>query len=542
MKRIIALILLSLLFLTSCQTTPVDTSEPAESTPTDVFYIDGELPDIGEFSSHRPTGRFYPEITTDFIPSNEYGEIIPYIGKYKIYSRGSATSASSSYGFCTPDGKIVMDATPQISHISFNETNDGFGYYTFDRTLENNDYYSPLDKYIIPLSGNWCITLPQGSSVASADNGFIVTRVKHDTVYRDDATYSVYNAVLYDYNGNEIVTIENVYSVGNLMFELLPVKVYENGKSPYYYYNIDGETVLGPYSYCSSFNKNGIAFVENTDGTYELIDTKGNPVIKEKYESIGSITSDNGETQIFTAYINDTEVSILDSKGNHFLTVVSSENLRYHFPENGDIIVSYYIGSNRYVYTNLSDDTDFKSIEYGVTPNSYSYNDDVYIYSDKDKKRGIIFDGDGNTIAAVDDFYSFSDISENKKYILYESGNYESQYDSTLDKYVTVNTLKTHIYDVEKQECLYTLDGYASSYFTGKNDRYVLISSYSDYVMMPEYSYSLFDTEKGEILFQNCKNITCQSIGGRDCFNVCTSNSCTLYDENFSTILKFYNE
>ena len=48
------------------------------------FFIDGELPDIGDFTGKR-TERFYSEPTYEFIPSDTYKKIIPFVSNYKVF-------------------------------------------------------------------------------------------------------------------------------------------------------------------------------------------------------------------------------------------------------------------------------------------------------------------------------------------------------------------------------------------------------------------------------------------------------------------------
>ena len=194
MKRLACMLAVSLLMFCGCTRMaavrtdePAETKEPEVQTVKSAFYIKGELPDIGSFSGSEKYKRFYEEYTPYFIPSDKYGEIIPFIGKSKIYetpkyekSSFSASSMYSSYGFCTKDGRVVMDANPDIQHISYRETDDGFGCYQYSVLSVNKDdpyefeVYGPHSSFLVPKSGKWCIELPQGAWVNGIENGYIV--------------------------------------------------------------------------------------------------------------------------------------------------------------------------------------------------------------------------------------------------------------------------------------------------------------------------------------------------------------------------------
>ena len=54
--------------------------------------------------------------------------------------------------------------------------------------------------------------------------------------------------------------------------------------------------------------------------------------------------------------------------------------------------------------------------------------------------------------------------------------------------------------------------------------------------------YTLFDSQSGKVVFEDCLNISIYEIGESVYINVCTDNSSALYDSNFKLVRKAYFE
>jgi hypothetical protein len=82
-----------------------------------------------------------------------------------------------------------------------------------------------------------------------------------------------------------------------------------------------------------------------------------------------------------------------------------------------------------------------------------------------------------------------------------------------------------------------------NAYFTDVNSRYLLISHFDESDFFGGTAeYWLFDTEKGKIVLNNCKNISVYNIDGRDYITSCKNNQAVLYDADLNTILVRYFE
>lgn len=539
MKKLIkiTLLLLLVIFMFSCtqqnevqETTNIEVTELVADA-AEPFFMLNELPDIGEFGG-KSSGRFYEEYTPDFIPSDEYGEIIPYIGTYKIYTKNDgepAQSAYGTYGFCTTDGRIVMDASKKTSFIYYDETQDGFGYYRVSRSMEQADDAPdeayPTETLIIPRSGAWCLTLTGSDSFSAIGNGILGVHIMSQ------------GWKLYDYYGNKLIYIADALSVRTLSQGLMAVLQMDDSNviTYYNYMDLQGNVVLGPYFKVSDFNEYGIAAIINLGGGAYLINTDGERLTENKYSSISAYYSNDYERQIFAAqYASDDKVrDVFDAEGN----LLGNMNGRYvsiRLPKNGEVIYYAYDGAEGSgKWKRLSDGSDFVSLEYGVFAERYlgSSYDDVFIHRDEDKKRAILFDADGETIAVLENFGSLMSISEDRRYLTYSSSGGED------------GTQKLYVYDTEAEKNVFTMeaDGYAS--FIGKEDRYVRFVLYNSTEFYDQTStYFLYDTHTESMVFSDCMWITEIDLGDKVYFNVCTPNASVLYDEDLNIILRCYSE
>lgn len=520
MKKLI-LITLCALLLSACTNTAADKS----SLP--VFTIEGELPDIGKFSSDAPK-RFYKEYTPYFIPSDKYGSIIPYEANFKTYTlQGEGASIEQgrpSYGFCTPEGKIVTDASNRIIDIRSNTSKDGFSSYTVTMRKENGADPYDFETLFIPLSGKWAITIDQDEWVSFAIDGIIAV-----SGYSKEKNLPYTS--LYNYDGELVNTIDgfdNCYSYSyGLINGIMWDENYQNAEE--YYVNISGEKVLGPFENNGDFSNDGVAAVIGMDGDAYLMTHTGERLTDEGYSRISSHTSGDGETTVFVAYYEDISLAktVYDSAGTQIGSI--SGNTSYFsvcFPKNGDIIFFYSDRTTNEPFAiRLSDGSRVLSKEFSLAPEMYGGTDNVYVCRDDENKRGILIDPYGETLTIIEDFGEVYTISENERYIIY----------------VTSDRKNICIYDVEQKLTICRIDAMGYGYFAGENGRYAFIHTQSG-DLFGEGEYSLFDTETGEMIFSECEYIVPRSIDGEVYITVCTQSTSTLYNSEFEIILRDYNE
>ncbi len=556
MRKAFTVLLLCALALTSCNTirnASVDENVNDKTDISNVFYISGELPEIGDFSGKQKK-HFYGEYTPEFVPSTEYGLVLPYVGSYKVFKSSDMDSWNisqgyASYGFCLEDGTIVMDASEENEYLHYNETDDGFGYYTLTRNTSRKtdapDEYMPGEQYVIPESGKWCMKLEKNSYVSTAGSGYICI-----SSYVEDKTHHVF----YDYDGKEVFSLDNCDIAGSFSCGLAPVYSFEkredgNYISDRYFINEKGEFVLGPYSFSSSFNKYGVASVEDFDGNCYLINTFGEEISVGEYESIYCEIPYKGEgNTYFVARYKDKSLmcDIYDGSGDFIGTAQGSRYCTLRFPDNGRIIYNYTDDANRNVYKYLDDSSDFVSKELGVSPNRYESKDNLYIYVDDENDFGLLFDGDGETVARFDDFCDFLDVDKNSRFVAYTTGDFEYKYDELSGESTMNDTRSLHLYDVETKELLFTAPAGGYVTFYGENDRFVHIYTYDEtnpaFAAWEGTKHYLYDLKQKKLIFSDADSIECREIDGKCYFYVCSKNVCATYDSNLHGLVKEYNE
>ncbi len=563
MKKLVCLLLLVLLILPSCVATKV--ANETISKNSDSFYIKGELPDIGSFSGNLNAGRFYENFTDDFIPSDEYGEIIPFVGSSRVFGTKSdndsdwhAEQSYSTYGFCTPDGKIVMDASDKNTYIFYNESEDGFGYYTLTQEVEQRedapDEYLPGKCFIIPTSGRWVIEYDkEWSWISSVTDGYIYL-----CEYPKEGGEG--KMKVFDYDGNYIKTLDSTDFQPSYSHGLKQIYIDSDDGLTAGYVNEDGEMVLGPYRGANNFNKYGITVIRDRDNLCYLINTKGER-LTDGYDNItieygyGNYSANNYDMKIFSARHSDNKLlhDIFTPNGEFVKTIEAASYYSNRFPDNGDMI--YYFrqagedtksySDEKFVWKRLSDGSDFVSNEFGVMPNSYSGNDNTYIYLDEKNGGGIIFDGNGETTANLPDMKEFYNSSEDGRYIIYRDGlTTDEIYDlASKGEDLSTNFGTTYIYDTQKKASIYSVSSSRSASFIGENDRYILLVNYDYYDMFGGVNeYWLYDTLNERAVFEGVNDIVSYEIGGKLYINVCTDNSASLYDENLNIVLRSYYE
>ncbi len=549
-KAVLIAVLVLLLLLTSCKVDVTDTRSP------NVFHMDA-LPDIGSFSGMAKVERFHEELTYDFVPSNEYGKIVPYVGSYRLFETPKVEGDDwhtemgyASYGFCTTDGKIVMDASDKNTYIMYHTTDDGFGYYTVTREARQKDdapdEYLPTETYVIPLDGSWCLKFDGNSWVSNSGGGYIGV-----CDYPEDG--SDVRTHLYDYDGNLVKTIEGVDSTGTFSQGLILISEWTDDGYRAHFIDENEEIVLGPYSSASDFNEYGITAVTDVNGAY-LVNTKGER-LTGYYDSFYKESSDDMKKQVFVGrYKDNNKVSDVYSDGGiHIGTAEGSTYYSFRFPDNGEIYYYYtYFPENekgypiyneeRMIWKNLRTGEDFVSKEFGVSPSSYSGTDNCFIHLDKDQNKAILMNGDGETVSVIDGANEVVNTSEYGEFVIYIEGEYNYGIDE-LTGLPFKDTRKTHIYDTKKGEIVYSVDASGNTHFADEKKRFLMISVYDEASLFGgEVASWLFDTVSGKIVFENCKDISLYEIEGVTYINVCTENSSALYDENFNVIRKEYFE
>lgn len=402
MRKIAALFLATIIVCLSACTQPATSPSPTLSPvpkPTvtistaggqQVFLPNGSLPKTSYEAAALPK-RFYDDVKTTLVPSDEYGHIWPYIGAYYEVNMMGDLVYSPVYGFCDGDGHIICE--PVYTRV---ETLIKDGAKLYKASIFNrNDAKKKVSKItLVRPNGTWVkeydeICIESTPEELSAPPG----KAKNTVVLRwRNIITTDYIAVrkgdswgVVDYNGNELLPC--IYKKPLLFSEGLASVLSEDEKLVYFI-DSSGSTVLGPYQaqpslnnyYSDEYASDELVFSEGRaryykDGKFGVIDKSGNVVIEAKYDYV---TSYSEGTAVF---ISDGKYGIIGLNGEVLL-----EPMDKSFSNSGNGIIRYYEnGANQSlnIYTGERKPYSYKDEK------SYSFNKNVLSLKTKQGDKSI---------------------------------------------------------------------------------------------------------------------------------------------------------
>ncbi|MCL2495956.1 MAG: WG repeat-containing protein [Clostridiales bacterium] len=273
---------------------------------------------IAPYTPPAPPQRYYSGAVGDFIPSNDYGRVYPYIGQVqeaKENSEGYWFPDSCLYGFVDERGRIICD--PVYSSVKLLTFEDKAAYvvrktsFTQGVTTNYLDYKNDSDSTDYFAWGEdirqkqveyYAIVSLDGSFFGQYDNVHYVDGWHYN--YYADAKSAEYEYLavckedlwgVIDYNGAEILPCQ-YYNAPLFSEGLAAVYLYDPDDRDHYaetytyvYIDYTGKQVLGPfkgdYMYWRLAFSQGRAY--NLDGNYYgFIDASGNIVVPHIYANI----------------------------------------------------------------------------------------------------------------------------------------------------------------------------------------------------------------------------------------------------------------
>ena len=511
----------SLLVLPSSCTRPAPVSE----NDGPVFKIEGELPDIGEYSG-KETVKYHKNASDDFVPDEGYGVLVPFFGRSKQFD-GESFGADikmtySSQGLCTQDGQIVL--SPINGYVSYNDYYEEFPYYEITPyTDEMAEMMMRGDSVILPTDGSFKLDLSAGSWICGVGDGII------SVLESDPETYGFHGLVCYDYKGNKLFEVPGVWSAGGFSHGYCNVNIGEDEQNACYI-DKSGKIVSKKYQNCSYFNEHGIAYVSEYNGKAYLIDSDLNR-ISDIYDTIYFYSDDH----ITARGIGFSDVFSTDGKLIASIPVSGFVNV---YGSGDDILYSYYDENGVEVYKK-SDGTPFVN-EKGQSPEIYTPVQGYYMHNDEEKNVQSLFDAKGKIIAELQRCQSVISVLDEEKLIIYTRGSYD--FDDFVDgRPVYTDPIKTIIYDFENKKEVAVFDGQGGVYPAGHDERYYILSVYEDYDFGGATKYYLFDTKTQSFVLSDCLMIEYYDVGD-GFFAVATDSFCTLYDAELKKVLRIINE
>ena len=242
--------------------------------------------------------RLNQELTTEFpVDSTNYGDVIPFIGKYLTYKLtdkdGEHTITAPLYGFCyDQDGLVIID--PVYNNVEKITLDDGNHFYLLyvDSGVKNRS-----EKYIAVASdGSWKIDLGK-DSIYSGISGDGTIAFERTRVISKTKTNYYYD--FYDFSGKKLFTFEpqqnksdkETSQISNFSDGFAAVNESRTaGKTTTYtayYIDKKGEKKYKDknFTFAGDFQK-GYAIVADKDNLYGVIDTKGEYLLKPSFKNI----------------------------------------------------------------------------------------------------------------------------------------------------------------------------------------------------------------------------------------------------------------
>ena len=397
MKKTILLILSILFILAACaektpQTDAVlyDTSaERTEETEPamppvltgdeDTFYL-SYLPDIGEYEAEDAPERWYADYMGELIPSDEYGELIPYIGYerkfvFEMYDE-TAVKYAQYFGLCTTDGVIVTD--PVYINVTENS-----GYYL----LQSQPIYEERRIY-----HKFYLAAKDGSSFIELDGCANVCYYVGNGIYCSREAYESVDGLQYiNRDGTVLWEVDylDLSGIPDLVGSADDVVIMHDYSARTFYF-VDG------YMRCTSALFKRISYAthdryiveELENGKYGIIDLNGEYILPSEYDYIDY---DEGRYLLCRdgkSYVTDETFSVIatfERKASSSSGLIGPYIVRFGYLEFFDLRKESYPDEVYY---------------YGVY--SYEENSVIYLMDDEGRSIGQI-PGRGHVISATDD-------------------------------------------------------------------------------------------------------------------------------------------
>ena len=520
MKRILSVVTVLLLLLSGCV---------QKKPPETVFWLD-KVKDVGTFEGLEKYERYYPGYTDELIPSDDYGELIPFVGKI-LTASGDWPMTSQRYGLCTTDGKIVVDPVYNYCHLM--QAGDK-SYYNLvcARTIEEieiaqqNENFDEMYKeknVLISSDGSFCKELGHSSANAyTLDNGEGRVVIFN---YNFETGGTGMNCEVYDKDMNLLYTLEKLYNYPDFSKELIDVMVDKGWTiDSTYFIDKNGNKVIDGerFSEISPFY-NGLAAVKDSEsGLYGYIDTTGEYVIQPQFKyasQFGKLGYANVET--------DEGYFVIDVHGNRPLGENVYEGA--YLMEDGRVYNAASTGSRLRKFIDVTTKDYLKCPICGKNSGeskmnmSYLNNGIAYIHTNCNGKTGV-FNAEGTLKEHID----YTNIS-GEFYIEHMDDSYIFIRDTTADTGIIM-------YDRKSKEVKFTPENDMYYHSTIADGKYVMMS-YDETMYDAETQYHIYQNgEKTESEMYDYFNAVNTADGVY--FSAVSNGFSYLYDEDFKVIMK----
>lgn len=492
-----------------------------------VFMLE-KLPEIGEYVDDLVYKRRYLGFKDKLIPADDYGKLIPFVGRYKDFTPVEEyyeddmerVYNAKKYGLMTTEGEIVVDAVYDYYNIL--ETD---GRYFIELSLMTD--WEESTSFLCPQDGSWVIEDIANVSQPS-ENRIVVSRGPYYDWESEKITKPAYLKA-YDFDGNLIFSKENVCSYDSYSDGYLLVNYYSDplsDKNEDRMIDLNGNYVFEDVQMHSGFSKS-VAIASN-GSLYGLITTDGEWLVSPAWEDVNRVSDER-------------YVCVL---GNWGRVYDSSGEALYAFDANGIELYSidcinetvlyytrYYGYEDYHEYYYLESGDQIICKETGDPVTDYFYGKDLFI-CEKDSSS-ILTDAEGNMILEVPATGYFENVSDNVFAVDY----YDRETQDHTDR----------VFSFETGELIYTkttqkIDGYYYIHYFWGSIGVTDIRLYDEVDdIYGTSTYQLFDLETGEVL-RELNDYECVDIEGET--YLCYYDGTYVYVEapDSTIILKTANE
>ena len=489
----------------------------------DPFFKLAETLSNNSTNSDYAYSRLNTEYTDIITPSENYGELLPFVSQYKDYSsiEGNLSAKCTVLGLCNESGAVVVDAV--FDSIITHKTDEGMFAYELIIGSDNSDEYLGT-HYVMSSDGSWAFKLPQNTKVYSIGADRVIverkkTRKKVDYFYHDFYDFSGKRKFTFDKKLAENKNAE--YTIGAFHDGFAPINVTvtevkgdgdkkEKVVTTYAYF-IDncGKVKYNKFLKCEEF-RNGYAVVQTEEGLFGVIDAKGEWFLEAEHRDIDY----NWSKKLF-ACAEDGYYNILNMEKESVkkitcergtIEIIDSENTIYK-RTNSDT------GRSEYFF--LDSDKPVTCTENGQFPSGNKSINSLFVctYSG----TGTIFRETGESIVSIGDYGEFIECFGNTAVV------------------VNSTDLKTCFVSISSKQRTEWMRYHYLRQSIG--DRYLVLKS----TAQDESTYYLYDIMTNTFKFEKCDYIEVTGSEKNKLLSVVLNGVATVYDSMLKPCMNIPN-
>ncbi len=495
-----------------------------------------QLSDVPTFTvtpTSETVRRYNTDFTDTFVPSEDYGTLVPFVGD--IYDYTSVDESSEEqitapiYGLCTLSGAIVVD--PVYNGIITHDLKGGTLYELITGAVDPSFAEKRL---LIPSDGSWMMELTAKESVSKVSGAecFIVERQK--TVRRNKKKVTLTYYDFYSYDSKSLFTFDKKLSeaenttfvLGDFCDSLAAVNVAvttettekgQDGKDVIvksvenygYFINTEGEQAFKnqEYSKVEDFC-DGLAVVCDKEGLYGILKADGEFLFEPQFKVINRNATEGyfacGMQGYFIIVNNNGDTVSKVSCENADISVLGTDRIIYKktLKFTGKTEFFSCVTGGAFVCTETGQFPDPESGEYGLFTCSYSGVTDVFL-------------SDGNSIAQFNNFGHIAGVWGKYAVIVSKNGDKTAILDIE-------NGIKTDWIDAE---------------FSGEvfdNGKYVVLNNGG--------KYSLYNVETPAWELENCEFIKVIAVNDVMRLNAVCDGFVSLYGPAMDVLMRYQSQ